>query len=241
MRRKRILVPLDGSPGSEVALFHAAELARAERATLHLLHVTAPVRATVAPDGRVLAYADQVAARVAQDVRAYLTEAAAAVSDVDVELAVRFGDPADEILWEAKSGRIDLIAMATHRRTGLRRLVMGSVAERVVRAAPVPVLLMEHGEELVGAKSERAEADAGRAPAGVRGRVVRRRFWCASRRRDVEVEFVERGLPGFAVAVAVRSCSAFDPPTAIDCRRQCADAAFRRQWEPPLPLYSPKA
>ena len=69
-----------------------------------------------------------------------------------------------------------------------------------------------------------------------RHRVVRRRrFWCALSRRDVEVEFAARGLPGFR-RVAVRSCSQFEPPTAVACRRACVDVAFRRRWEPSLRL-----
>lgn len=66
--------------------------------------------------------------------------------------------------------------------------------------------------------------------------IRRRRFWCAQSRRDVEVEFEEHGLPGFRRAVAVRSCSVFDPPTAVRCKRRCLDAAYRRQWEPTLPV-----
>ncbi len=64
----------------------------------------------------------------------------------------------------------------------------------------------------------------------------RRRFWCVQSRREVEVEFEEHGLPGFRRAVAVKSCSVFDPPTAVSCRRRCLDPAFRRQWEPALPV-----
>lgn len=51
--------------------------------------------------------------------------------------------------------------------------------------------------------------------------VARRHFWCASAEREVEVSFGERGLPGFRRAVAVRSCSMFDPPTEVTCRREC--------------------
>jgi len=64
--------------------------------------------------------------------------------------------------------------------------------------------------------------------------IRRRRFWCAQSGREVEVELEERGLPGFRRAVAVRSCSVFDPPAAIGCRRRCLDADFRRPWEPAL-------
>ncbi len=60
--------------------------------------------------------------------------------------------------------------------------------------------------------------------------IRRRRFWCAQSRRDVEVEFDLGGLPGFRRPVAVRSCSVFDPPTAVRCRRFCLATAFRRRW-----------
>jgi hypothetical protein len=66
--------------------------------------------------------------------------------------------------------------------------------------------------------------------------IRRRRFYCAQNGREVEVEFEEHGLPGFRRAVAVRSCSMFDPPTAVECGRRCLDSGFRRQWEPPLPV-----
>lgn len=58
----------------------------------------------------------------------------------------------------------------------------------------------------------------------------RRRFWCSQMQRDVEAEIEERGLPGFRWSAAVRSCSAFDPPTAVECPRHCLDPAFRRPW-----------
>lgn len=63
-------------------------------------------------------------------------------------------------------------------------------------------------------------------------KVRRRRFWCALERREVEVQFEEAGPPGLGQPVAVESCSAFDPPTAVACARRCLDVAFRRQWEP---------
>ncbi len=69
------------------------------------------------------------------------------------------------------------------------------------------------------------------------GAVRRHRFWCALRGRQVEVVLEERGLPGFRHAVGVRSCSVFDPPTAVTCRRRCLDADCRRQWEPALPIH----
>jgi hypothetical protein len=68
-----------------------------------------------------------------------------------------------------------------------------------------------------------------------------RHFRCALQERDVEVTFEERGIPGLRWSAAVTSCSAFDPPTAIDCRRQCLDSTFRRQWEPALPVMTDRS
>ena len=141
---RTILVPLDGTRGSEGVLASAAELARAEGGAIRLLHVAPPVQA-VTVDDRVVAYADEEEGRVSHEMGAYFRTLATALPDVPVEMAVRFGDPVEEILKEAASGA-GLIAMATHRRSGFRRLVAGSVAERVERAAKVPVLLVAYGE-----------------------------------------------------------------------------------------------
>jgi nucleotide-binding universal stress UspA family protein len=61
---------------------------------------------------------------------------------VRAEAKVRYGDPVEEILDHVTWDHIDLIAMATHGRTGLTRVVMGSVAEHVLRRTSVPMLLM---------------------------------------------------------------------------------------------------
>jgi hypothetical protein len=65
---------------------------------------------------------------------------------------------------------------------------------------------------------------------------VRRRFWCAWSAREVEAEFEVRGLPGFRELAAVRGCTAFEPPSAIECPRRCLDPAFQHQWEWALPV-----
>src|SRR5262249_54033519 len=96
-----ILVPLDRSVGSEAALGEVARLARAERARVRLLHVARPVD-TLTVDGRVVRYADQEVARVREDCRAALMRAAAALADLEVDVAVRFGDPVEEIVREAE-------------------------------------------------------------------------------------------------------------------------------------------
>ena len=66
--------------------------------------------------------------------------------------------------------------------------------------------------------------------------VRRRRVWCARAHGEVEVEFEEQGIVGFRRAVAVRSCSVFDPPTDVSCRRSCLDQDVRVR----LPLTLPR-
>jgi nucleotide-binding universal stress UspA family protein len=142
-----ILVPLDGSPGSEAVLATVGELARAEGAIVRLLHVAPRVEAVVEA-GRVIAYADQETARVTHEVLSSLKKTAVRLPGIEVEQAVRFGDPVEEIVLEAELAGVDLIALATHRRTGVSRLLKGSVAEQVERTTAIPVLLVRYGERL---------------------------------------------------------------------------------------------
>ena len=64
----------------------------------------------------------------------------------------------------------------------------------------------------------------------------RRHFYCAASGREVEVEFEERGLPGLRRAVAVRACSAFDPPQSVRCQRRCLDEDVRALWQAWTPM-----
>ena len=144
-RLHKILVPLDGSPGSTSVLWTVGQLARAQGARVRLLRVESPVSSVYGADGRVLAYADQEYDRVAFDDVQTLRRTADELAGLDVETAVRFGDPATQIVEEAEETGADLIAMATHRRAGVARLVKGSVAERVERATTVPVVLVPYG------------------------------------------------------------------------------------------------
>jgi CBS domain-containing protein/nucleotide-binding universal stress UspA family protein len=141
-----ILVPLDGAAGSEAVLPAVGELARAEGARVRLLFVAQPPGEVRANDDRVIAYADQETARVEAEMLAYLRRVGERLYGVEVDLAVRFGEPADEIVKEAAATGPAMIAMASHRRSGLERIVKGSVAERVERATRVPVMLVQHGE-----------------------------------------------------------------------------------------------
>lgn len=142
---KKILVPMDRSAGGEAALAVAADLARIQGAVIRLLHV-APIPTAVVVQGRVVAYVDQESERLRHEAEAYLHEAAQRLpSGPPVEYGVRFGSPAGEILAEAREVGADLIAMATHGRAGMPRVLLGSVAEAVLRHSEVAVMLVRHG------------------------------------------------------------------------------------------------
>jgi acetoin utilization protein AcuB len=139
-----ILVPLDGTSGSEAVLETIGEIARAEGASVHLLSVHAPVHA-VEVEGRIVSYSDRETERVEAETRPYFQRVAASLGPVTVSFAVRFGEPVAQIVKEAEAVRATLIAMATHRRTGIARIFKGSVAERVERGTTIPVMLVQYG------------------------------------------------------------------------------------------------
>jgi nucleotide-binding universal stress UspA family protein len=143
---RTIVVPLDGTPGSESILETAADLARTHQARLRLVRVAEPPPLVFADDDRIIAYADQESARIENAARDYLDQIARGLQGVPVDQVVRFGDSATQIVEEAEGADADLIAMATHHRRGIMRALRGSVAERVARATPIPIVLVPYGE-----------------------------------------------------------------------------------------------
>ncbi|HKZ04241.1 MAG TPA: universal stress protein [Methylomirabilota bacterium] len=141
---KRILVPLDGSTTAEAVLSLIGELARGAGAEVKLLHVAPMPENQYGKDGYLIAYADQEMARLEAQHRDYLASVEVCLANVPVERAVRFGDPVEEILQESEQWGADLIAVTTAGRSGLGRVVLGSVAEQVFRKAVRPVVLY-HG------------------------------------------------------------------------------------------------
>lgn len=141
---RRILVPLDGSALSEQVLPVVRDLARnATPATITLLHME-PYRLTTGyppvPLGGMLE-----PATVEADALEYLHEIAQRLDETHTDTVVRTISPtrfADTILTEAKQRRANLIAMATHGRGGLRRALLGSVADKVLRGSTLPLLLV---------------------------------------------------------------------------------------------------
>jgi nucleotide-binding universal stress UspA family protein len=151
----RILVPTDFSTSAEHAARAAVELAAALGGSVELVHLYNPP-SLMLPDGstfaaspaELVAVTDGAEASIASAVRALRS---ASDGRVRVEGQALMGSAADEILRLAESGHYDLIVMGTHGRTGIRRLMLGSVAEKVLRRASIPVLTVRlpHAAESV--------------------------------------------------------------------------------------------
>jgi universal stress protein A len=141
LRFSNILCPVDFDQNSLAAISVASELARENKAALYLLHVLHP-----APEGDSSIGEIETAARTRLERIGHQRVKAG----TSYELLVIKGDPAADVLQVASGLGADLIVMATHGRKGLRRLVLGSVAERVVREARCPVLTVKRAAVRTG-------------------------------------------------------------------------------------------
>ena len=141
-----ILVPLDGSPLAEAVLEPAAALARLWDGEMSLVQVVRPVVLTSEPALPFPAgYAAQATDMRRESAQDYIRDVAERLRESGVKasgVAVVGGGIADTLLNLARPERIGLLAVATHGRGGLRRLALGSVADKLVRAAEVPVLVV---------------------------------------------------------------------------------------------------
>ncbi len=138
---RRILCPTDFSPVADAGVDHALGLAARERAELVLLHVLAPITAYVLPDV-VGGIAVDLEEQSRQDARRELRQLQDRIRSTGVAthtLLVQGYAPL-QIARAAERLRCDLIVLGTHGRTGLTRMLLGSLAEAVVRRAPCPVL-----------------------------------------------------------------------------------------------------
>jgi nucleotide-binding universal stress UspA family protein len=139
---KRILVPLDGSKTAEAILPFVLEIAGPLDIEVALLRVVVPIPPSVVEGSRQVVVEDTEARRA--EAERYLDSLAAELRDrgVRVRTVVRRGDPVTEIASTARELEVDLVAMTTHGRSGLGRLLFGSVAEAVLRSTDLPVLMM---------------------------------------------------------------------------------------------------
>jgi nucleotide-binding universal stress UspA family protein len=142
---QNILVPIDGSDTAALGLSEAIELARALRGRIRLLHVVNTV--TWVGDNVAPSILEELINQARSFGECVIHDAKTTVRSADVEVDSRiieaFGDAAGEaVIAEANSWPAQLIVCGTHGRRGLKRLLLGSDAEYIVRHAPVPVLLI---------------------------------------------------------------------------------------------------
>jgi len=137
MNAKKILFPTDFSTASDAGLAHAATLARETGATLLIAHVEEPMPAYVGE----MYYGVPLPSN--PEVRRMLNAIVPSDPEVRYEHRLLFGNPAEEIVRLANEEHADMIVMGTHGRKGFSRMLMGSVAEAVVRRAECPVFTLK--------------------------------------------------------------------------------------------------
>jgi nucleotide-binding universal stress UspA family protein len=134
---KRILVPLDGSDCAENVLPMVENLASELKASIALLRVamayTFPGVDLVEAELKVVREAEEYLKKIEDRLKA---------KGFKVDTHVRYGNDAEEILDHANQKDIDMIAMTTHGRSGVKRFLLGSVAEKVLRYSPKPIFLV---------------------------------------------------------------------------------------------------
>lgn len=151
---RRILVPVDFSPPSDYALAYAGSLAADFGASLHVLHVVEDrVLSGAWPAEVYLGQLPGLRDELIKDAEAHVEEGVklAATRGLQATGQVLVGLPFQTIIDSARAADVDLIVMGTHGRTGFTHLLLGSVAERVVRHAPCPVLVVREREPVAAA------------------------------------------------------------------------------------------
>ena len=142
---KTILVPTDFSDASEAALAYAITLGAKLEASVHVVHAF-ELPLVGFPDGTMTITAE-MASRIIEGAQKGLDDLTRKYGHRGVKLSTSLeqADPRDGVLTAAEKVKADLIVMGTHGRRGISRALIGSVAEGVVRTAPVPVLTVHAG------------------------------------------------------------------------------------------------
>lgn len=173
---ERILVPTDGSEEVEQAISYAIDLAAEQSATIHTVYVINTASYGSLPmetswEGISDMFKNEGNRAIAR------VEELASEANVPVQGALLEGTPSREIVRYAEENNCDLVVIGTHGRGGIDRLLLGSVAERVVRTSPVPVLSIQVGDgeevlEELEAMEERGERPRDREQLAGRVRVL---------------------------------------------------------------------
>jgi len=159
MKLEKILVPLDGSALAETALQAAVALAEATGAALLLLRAAEASALSSVGDPTV----GQVeVVREAEDYLDAVKRRFQTSTSATIATAVWYGRPADSIVESARVNRVDMVVMTTHGRSGLGRILLGSVAETVIRSTATPILVL-HPE---GAPLQASRGESGSAAPG---------------------------------------------------------------------------
>ena len=146
---KTILVPLDGSKRAETILPYVEDLARQSQGRLVLLQVIDPwAYGSVAPSGELPVLYDDLVKGLLQEAQAYLAGIQGDLLSAGIEAKTRagVGSAVNQIMETAQQEQADLIAMASHGRTGLQRVFYGSVAAGVLHVVDRPLLLVRAPE-----------------------------------------------------------------------------------------------
>ena len=147
---KKVLFCTDFSGNADAAFEYAYGVAKRDEGLLYILHVV--------PDNPHQAYVEgYLDAEVAEQMQRAIREdldrnyreryASKMANGVSFEVVTKSGREAEEILEFAKKEQVDLIVMGTHGRTGMEHVFFGSVAEKVIRHSPIPVLVIPSGEK----------------------------------------------------------------------------------------------
>jgi nucleotide-binding universal stress UspA family protein len=144
---KRILVPTDFSTPSDLALKQAIEIASQNKSKIFLLHVIDKVIRQCAVD-YCLDYSavkklEEDSEKAAKDMLEKEVKKVLQNQKIEIEYDIQRGTPADVILKEQKNKDIDLTVIASHGKTGLKKVLMGSVAEKVLKGTKSPALLVK--------------------------------------------------------------------------------------------------
>ena len=156
---KMIVVPMDFSTGSTRALAYARVLAERFGASLHLLHVVQDPYLAAGWSEGYPAIPD-LTEQLRQETERRLQDLASSLTPLTTSTEAVVGTPAQTIAQVATEQRADLIVMGTHGRTGVAHLLLGSVAERVIRSAPCPVLTVRDSSVAVPVLAKTGEQPA---------------------------------------------------------------------------------
>lgn len=141
----RILLPTDGSGGMDTIIDHAVSLARTHDATLHAVYV---INTANLKDLPLESSWEGVSRALEKEGRTAISDVERQVpEEIPLQTALIEGSPPREIVDYGTEEGCDLIVMGTHGRSGVDRLLLGSVAERIVRTSPIPVLTIRVSDD----------------------------------------------------------------------------------------------